>query len=124
MSEKLTQKQLDKKLKYWQKVLELRDWHIKARIVKSKDMPTKYYAGCVSWDLQYKAAKISILDFEDIPTDVIAEPDMEETLVHELLHLQLAPIHNDFGESTGYEMKEEQVINSLARALTKLHRKG
>lgn len=124
MGKHMNQAQLEKKLKYWQKVLKLRDWNIKAFVTTTKDMPTNEHAGTVAWDLQCKAATICVLDLDEISKDTISEGDMEETLVHELLHLHLAYINETYNNSKSYEVAEEQAINSITKALVQLHRKG
>ena len=124
MSEKLTQKQLDKKLKYWQKILSLRDWDIRAEIVPLNTMSNPSHAGEIEWDLQGRAASLTLVREQDYPSDAVDKTDIETTLVHELLHLHLAAIRSKYGDCENYVLFEEQAINALAKGYIKLHRKG
>lgn len=117
--------QLQERLAYWQKQLRLEDWEIEVNIRRGRDM----LEGCsasVNWELGKKMASISILDQIDYPPDAMGDRDMENDLVHELLHLHFAPISEHFGETNKsfYYMFEEQAINCLADSLVRIERKG
>lgn len=118
-----TQEELEQKLSYWQKRLRLQDWIIEVRIVRGREMDDDY-AAQVNWILPKKMATISILDPVDYPPDLMSEQDMENDLVHELLHLHLAPIHEHYGnECQKYITFEEQAIESIAFGLIDAERK-
>lgn len=120
----MTDKQLQKLLKKWQKILYLRDWEIRAELVPVNQMPNLGQVGEVEWDLQCRAAHIRLVQEKDYPTDAVSKTDFETTLVHELLHLHLAPIHTEHAQDGNFMLYEEQAINTLAKSLIKLHRKG
>lgn len=61
-------------------------------------------------------ALILIVDPLDQPTGGMRLYNIEETLIHELLHLHFAPL--DISESL--TLAEEQAINAIARALVNL----
>ncbi|BBN97495.1 hypothetical protein [Sporolactobacillus terrae] len=109
----LTEEQLQEKLKYWQERLRLRDWDITAQIVPLSLMDDKSHGGECAWLMQSKVARINILRDEDYQGFAALLPDdMEQTLVHELLHLHFAPMDDD-----KYYMPIEQAIESISKAL-------
>lgn len=118
----LDDEQLQQRLVYWQKKLNLSDWKIEAHIKRGRDM-REDCAGSINWVLPNKQAIISILDSVDYPDNTTGVQDMENTLVHELLHLHLAPIAEDSRENEHYTLFEEWAINSIADALIDLERK-
>lgn len=125
MGKVMNQKQLDKKLKKWQKKLYLNDWAISAKICRSRDMQGNS-AGSVNWNLFDKTAFIRICASEDYPPHTLAQQDMELTLVHELLHIHLGPLHDTFGtgkKEEFYTLFEEQAICPISEALIALERK-
>lgn len=113
----LTEDQLQEKLNYWQKRLRLQDWIIEVSISRGRDMLENSLA-CVNWELRKKMASIKILDQLDYPPDIMGVRNMENDLVHELLHLHFAPINDHFGEEGFYTTFEEQAIESIASGLT------
>lgn len=117
-----SQEQLDKKLLYWQKKLRLQDWIIEAKISRSKEMIEGVTAS-VNWTLNKKMASVQILDHIDYPDDVMGTRDMENDLVHELLHLHFAPINDHFSnDDETYHMFEEQAIESITSGLINTER--
>lgn len=112
-----TDEELQKKLIEWQRILRLEDWIIEARIVREREMGRPGLAH-VYWTLGKKMATISILDPVDYPEDCMAPLDMEDSLVHELLHLHFAPISDHFSKDDPiYNTFEEQAIESIASGL-------
>lgn len=123
MGKILNEKQLAKRLKYWQKKLGLSDWEIDASICRANHMGAER-AGEINWTLQNKQASIRLLDPTDYPDLGVFEQDMEGTLVHELLHLHHAPINDYYSKDCEqYTLYEEWAINAVADALIKLERK-
>ncbi|WP_160112318.1 hypothetical protein [Salicibibacter kimchii] len=116
-----TQEELEQKLVYWQKILKLQDWDIS---IEKKKMIGEDFEGNVQCFLESKEAFISILDEDYRPDDSLGEHDMEETLVHELLHLHLYPISEIAEDKPNYDLFEEQAINALAKAYVYLDRRG
>ncbi len=113
--------QLQEKLKLWQERLRLQDWIVSVKIVRRREMQPDRQ-GEIEFNLYNKVAMISIL--EPIDYDDWGKQDMEDTLVHELLHLHLAGINFHFGKNNDvYEMLEEQAIESIAHGLIQTERK-
>lgn len=109
----LSEEQLQEKLKYWQERLRLRDWDITAQIVPLSLMEDKSHGGECAWLMQSKAARISILCDEDYKNlGPLLPDDMEQCLVHEILHCHFAPMDDD-----KYYMPIEQAIESISKAL-------
>lgn len=125
MSDGITynQAQLALVLSFWQTVLSLRDWHMKANLARQFEMATEARLAEVAWSMAHRQASIRVLDPVDYrhDLDLMGLPqDMEEDLVHELLHVVLAgwaPPH-DTPEHTA----QEQAIIALSKALVNLRR--
>ena len=115
------EEQLQEKLKQWQERLRLQDWIVKVKIVRQREMQADRQ-GEVEFNVHNKVAMIKIID--PIDYDDWDKQDMEDTLVHELLHLHLSGISLHFGKNNDvYEMLEEQAIESIAHGLIKAERK-
>ncbi|WP_153017279.1 hypothetical protein [Alkalihalobacillus trypoxylicola] len=117
----LNDEQLQEKLTFWQKKLRLQDWIIEVRVARASEIE-RNRAAEVSWVLPKKMASICILDQEDYPRGLMGERDMENDLVHELLHLHFAPIHDFNSDNEHYEIYEEQAIESITYGLIALER--
>lgn len=117
----LTEKQLQEKLHYWQEKLRLKDWIVKVKIVRQREMSKIDGIGEIQFSIHNKTAMIYILDPVDY--DDWEKQDMENTLVHELLHLHFSQISYHFGkDSEVYEVFEEQAIESIAHGLIEAER--
>jgi hypothetical protein len=114
-----TDEELQEKLVEWQKRLRLQDWLITTRIARNKDVSANSQGHC-SWVINKKMATILILDPIDYPTDTMFKQDMEQTLVHELLHLHFAPFDDE--TDTPKEVAIEQAVDCIAYGLVQLHR--
>jgi len=113
---------LNQKLKYWQEKLRLRDWIINVKIMRQREMSQSDRLGEIQFNVYKKTALISILD--PVDHDDWFEQDMENTLVHELLHLHFSGISYHFGKDDNvYDMLEEQAIESITNGLISLERK-
>jgi hypothetical protein len=102
----------------WQKRLHLDDWKIEARIVRSNELKPDTL-GNLKWNTISRTAVIKVLnpvDYDMAAGDV--PEDMEYTVVHELIHLQLAALPRDLNRKD----VEEQVINKIADALMALEK--
>ena len=110
------------KLWYWQKRLNLQDWKISVLVVRTTDLKPKTL-GNIHWDLDKKSATIRVLDPADyqLPFHEMLD-DMEFTVVHELIHLQLAPVLNSVSRNEASRRDEEHAVNHMAEALLKLQR--
>lgn len=110
------------KLWFWQKRLNLEDWDISVLVSRSTELKPKTL-GNIHWDLDKKTAVIRILDPADykLPFKAMLQ-DMEFTVVHELIHLDLAPVLTDLQRSEANRREEEHAVNHVADALLKLER--
>jgi hypothetical protein len=115
------EKQLNEDLDYWKKILRLQDWEININIEREKNMLLEGTEGTCSWDISNKRAQIQILDSIDYDEDFIWKQDMEETLVHELLHLHYGTFEN-FERGTQENTMMEQSIVIISKALINLKR--
>lgn len=115
----LTEPQLQKLCPVWQARLRLQDWDVKVRVKRAADMGLGKKRACVTSQLLSKEALVEIQDPLDYRPSVWPN-DMEQSLVHELLHLHFAPFEAD--EETAEGAAQEQAIELIACALVNLAR--
>ncbi|SPE25305.1 conserved exported hypothetical protein [Candidatus Sulfopaludibacter sp. SbA3] len=117
-----TQSFAAEKLWLWQKRLSLQDWNISVEMTRSSDLKPKTL-GNIHWDLDKKSAVIHVLDPADyhMPFRDMLK-DMEFTVVHELIHLELSPVLSPLPRSDANRVDEEHAVNQMADALLKLDR--
>lgn len=110
---------VDEKLALWIANLGLEDWTVSAQITPRKELKSKTLGG-IHWDKDKKTAVIQVMDPADyrLPFDAVLA-DLEFTIVHELVHLELASLPRS-ASSRGHE---ERAVNRLAEALLKLDRR-
>jgi hypothetical protein len=110
---------LTQKMFIWQKRLKLEDWNITFKLVHLSDLKPKTL-GNIHWDADLKKASMNILcpaDYKMAFPDALK--DMEFTVVHELVHLQLSSLpRNEASRSA-----EEKAVNTLTDALLNLDRR-
>lgn len=101
------------RVQYWQERLGLRDWHVTVACARRDQMKHGTLGG-IKWDKPKRTAHIVVLDPAEY-TSGEAEmlKDLEFTVVHELVHLELASLPR----SEASRRTEEQAVNNLARAL-------
>lgn len=102
---------LDKELKFWQKRLGLEDWNLSLQIVRQASLD-KHTWGNAEWDPDTRSGKIRVLDPRDYNLKgKELNQDMECTIVHELVHIQVSPLdaHDD--------VTREEVVNKIMTAL-------
>lgn len=119
----MTQEELEGLARKWQEILRLRDWEIYVALTRARDFEEEGQAGEADIRLPHRIAKIYILDPVDHSPTYWRPLDLEEVLVHELLHLHLEPLWPK-DRDTGCHVAEEQAVNALARALIALDRKN
>ena len=110
------------RLSVWQKRLNLKEWNISVVVSRATELKAKT-VGNIHWDREKKTAVIRVLDPADY--DMALEPmlkDIEFTVVHELIHLEMVPILSDLQRSAENRLEEEHAVNHLAEALLKLDR--
>jgi len=112
----------NEKLAGWQKRLNLTDWDISVLVVRSTDLKPNT-VGNIRWDREKKSAVIRVLDPADykMKTEAMLR-DIEFTVVHELIHLEISPVLSDLKRTDANRMEEEYAVNHMAEALLKLHR--
>jgi hypothetical protein len=109
----VTDGQVEHWLKTWQKRLALEEWEITAQVVRISELKPNTL-GNLRWNSGAKTAVIHVLhpaDY-DLPASEIPV-DMEYTVLHELVHLQLAALPRD----PNARNVEERVVNKLSEAL-------
>jgi hypothetical protein len=119
--EPLADQYLHQRLSLWQDRLNLQDWKIS--IVQSH--PSSLRAGTlgnIHWDADEQTAVIRVLNASDYHAPMnFALKDMEFTVVHELIHLELSSLTRNFkSRSEESYSGEEQAVNRMADALLKL----
>src|SRR5262245_11743902 len=110
---------VNEKLTVWQRNLSLDDWKISIVMCRRSDLKARTLGG-VRWDKTKRSAVISVLAASEyqIPVNDMLD-DMEQTIVHELIHVHLAALPR----SEASRRDEERAVNHLARALLKLNRR-
>src|SRR5262249_41569053 len=117
--EALAQSFVNNKLRLWQQRMNLTDWSIHANLVRNNSLKPKTLGG-IHWDRNTMTASIDVLstyDYKLTPQEML--DDMEFTIVHELVHLQLSSLPR----SEASRKAEEHAVNEIAGALLKLARK-
>jgi hypothetical protein len=111
---------LDAKVVRWRQRLGLEDWRISVVMAHRADLPPKTMGG-IRWDKPAKSAVIWVLDPSEyrLPFREMLD-DMELTIVHEMVHLDLASLPR--GQAS--RGSEERAVNSIARAMLDLDRKN
>jgi len=98
----------------WQARLRLRDWRVSVKyVVDLRDSAGRPCHGLCYPFLDAKKATILIRDPESSPP-VASAPTVEETVVHELVHLHIAPLA---GSTQAEVAAEEQAVWSIAEAI-------
>ena len=118
---------LKESIAYWQGVLRLQDWNIELSLRRRCEMSV---ANVIGSNHHWQDSKDSIIELP-MPEDLLSyvkfqgeEKDYEITLVHELLHLHFAPFAADEDKDPHGNTYQELAINTLARSLVHLDRKG
>jgi len=107
------------RLVVWQQRLNLQDWKISIIMSHPSDLKPKTL-GNIHWDADKKSAVIRVLDASDYRMGYREMlEDMEFTVVHELIHLELSSLPR----SEASRREEEHAVNTIADALLKLDRR-
>jgi hypothetical protein len=115
----IAEKFVNERLAVWQPRLNLQEWKITILMAHPSDLKPKTL-GNIHWDATKHSAVIRVLDASDYKMgfqDML--DDMEFTVVHELLHLELSSLP----KSEASRRDEEHAVNQIAEALLKLDRK-
>lgn len=120
----MTEKELAKRCEYWQKVLRLQDWRIFVRVVGTEEMNSGEAGACeIHQDSKLATIKILAEEVFNPTSDMsrLSPVDLEQTLVHEMLHILTDRIFNS--EADDYErIMQEQAIEFVSEALVRLER--
>ena len=110
------------RLAVWQQRLNLDDWNISVVVSRTADLKPRTL-GNIHWDSDKRTAVIRVLDPADykISWDEILK-DIEFTVVHELIHLELSPVLSPLQRNDANRREEEHAVNHMAEALLKLDR--
>ena len=111
---------VSERLSVWTKRLNLDGWRISVVMTRHEDLKARTLGG-IRWDKAKKSAVINVQDASDyrIPFGEMLN-DMEFTIVHELVHLELASLpRSEASRST-----EEHAVNQIAEALLRLDRQN
>jgi hypothetical protein len=110
---------VNERLSVWQQRLNLQDWKISIVMAHQSELKPKTL-GNIHWESDKKTAIIRVLDSSDykMPFREMLD-DMEFTVVHELIHLELSSLPR----SDASRRDEEHAVNQITDALLKLDRK-
>jgi hypothetical protein len=113
------QQYITERLVVWQQRLKLQAWRISVLQARSSDLKPRTL-GAIRWDKGKKTAVIWVLDPADyqLPFREMLD-DMELTVVHELVHLELTSLPRSEASRSG----EEHAVNGIADALLGLDRR-
>jgi hypothetical protein len=113
----VSQTDVDRWVRLWQARMALDEWKIEARIVRQNDLNPDTL-GNLKWNSLRHTATIKVLDPRDydMPAEQIPQ-DIERTVVHELVHLELSVLPRD-----GSPKVEERVVNRMTEALLGMDR--
>ena len=106
----------------WQRRLRLQDWQVRLLIKSAEDVDGGF-ARCKIGQSE-KRAVISIVEPGDpssLDLQLIGERDIEEDIVHELLHLYMDAFSPEDQDSSEYEAIE-QAVGVLANCIVRLSR--
>jgi len=116
--EPVVESYLKDKLAFWQGRLKLDDWSVTLVISEAGDLRPGTL-GNIHWDADKKTAVIKVLSGAARETGSHdALPEMEFTIIHELIHLELAYLPR----TEESRPAEEFAVNHLAEALLQTER--
>ncbi len=101
------------RLAVWQKRLNLHDWNVSVIVSRARDLKPKTL-GNIHWDADKKSAVIRVLDPADyrLPWNATLD-DIECTVVHELVHLELSSLPRNAASRRDEEHAVVQITSAL-----------
>ncbi len=112
----ISQVQVERWTKAWQKRLALEDWDVSVQMVRASELRPETL-GSLRWNSTAHTAIMRVLSPTDYDLPATEIPlDVEYTVVHELIHLQLAVLPRDAANKA----IEERVVSRIAEALLSL----
>lgn len=113
----LTKRGIARKLAEWKQELGI-EWDIEVRVVRADKLKGNH--GLVRMTEEKRMALILLLDPVDAPVDEMRPYDMEITLVHELVHVMLAPFNGKPHDHK--DIVSEQCVHSVSSAMVRMRR--
>lgn len=104
----------------WQQILNLQHWDVFVKLCRLSEFDDYDSQGEIDYTIESGKSIIKIIDSADYPQSPFMQ-DMEQTLVHELLHLKFSAFEPNIN-TLEYSFFEN-TINSLATTLVELSRK-
>jgi hypothetical protein len=107
---------VQERLTEWKRRLNLEDWKVTVNLLRRDELKPGTLGG-IRWDKKKKSAVMSLLHPSEyqLPAEAVLK-DLEFTIVHELVHLELATLP----KSEASRSQEEQAVNRLTEALLSL----
>ena len=105
--------------RYWQRRLGLENWKIWYRYTSPEQLGNDR-CGAIVLTRHIQEASISILDPKEANKADRPNLDVEETVVHELVHIHIDPFFQ--GETRADVCLEEWAVVALSKALVQEHR--
>lgn len=103
-------------LPYWQHRLALDDWDVHILLSRPEDLRPGTL-GNIHWDREKKSATIRVMDSTGYHTEMAAMlKDMQVTVVHELVHLELASLPIAEADRTNQEFAIDHLTDALLTA--------
>ena len=112
----MNQKQLERKVRYWQKILKLDHWDISCELVHPSDIDYKH--GMCDVQASYLKAFIRIHNPKYAKNPERDNP-IDRIIIHELLHCHISMVIPR--EETHEPSEEERVVTLLEKAFYDLH---
>ena len=104
---------LNARLAVWQQRLNLTSWKVSVVFAHRADLKPKTL-GNIHWDKVAKTAVVRVLDPSDYQSTCrAAQADMEVTLVHELVHLELSALPRSPASRRDEELAVIGITNAL-----------
>lgn len=98
---------------FWQQLLRLQDWDIEFQVIRGWEAPETLAS--MQGNCRSKRAVLRFVDPGDWVPEELSEGEVEDTIVHELLHLHFRQAGYEYDEE-----KEEAVVHALAKVLVGL----
>jgi hypothetical protein len=105
------QAHLERQLRTWQKRLSMENWDLSVQVVRKAALDKDTW-GSAEWDAEARTGVISVLDPQDYNLKGSElKRDMECTIVHELVHIQVSAFSPNNPEA------QENLVNKIMGTL-------
>ncbi|NIK67915.1 hypothetical protein [Paenibacillus sp. BK720] len=115
----LSMEALEDRLRYWQSKLRLMDWQVEIMFERGYNLGADI--GRIHIFEDKRRALIRMTEANDWDPANLLPYDMEQVVVHELLHIHFYPLTRDAGSNV---TAEEQAIEAISWALVSLDRRA